>query len=104
MQATVAISGKQFVVKAGDKVFVPKQIDKKVGDKLSFGEVLLVSDGVTISVGTPVVKGAVVNATIVSHLKGEKVVVFKKKRRKRYRLTKGHRQDFTQVEITGITA
>lgn len=97
MHALVEISDKQFFVKQGDKLYVPTQ-KADIGSTLSLSKVFLTSDGN----GVATLGAATVSAKVLAHVKGEKVVVFKKKRRKRYRLTKGHRQGFTQIEVTAI--
>ena len=101
MFAVVEIAGKQFKVVKSDKVKVPR-LEAEVGKTVTFQKVLLVSDNGTVKVGNPAVEGAKVEAKVLSHGKDEKVIVFKKKRRKGYRVKRGHRQDFTQIEITGI--
>jgi len=104
MYAIVEIAGQQFKVNKDQKIFVHRQ-DGEVGDKLSFDRVYLIdNEQGSINVGTPVVNGASVDASIVSHVRGDKVVVFKKKRRKSYQKETGHRQDFTQILIENITA
>lgn len=97
MKALVAISDKQFLVQQGDKLFVPKQKAAE-GETLTLGNVLLTSDGTTALLSPK----ASVTAKVLRHLKGEKITVFKKKRRKRYRRTRGHRQAFTEIEILSI--
>ena len=101
MFAIVAIAGQQFKVSQGDEIFV-HQLSGEEGDKVSFEEVLLVSGDAGTTVGTPTVSGASVNATILGHQKGDKVIVFKKKRRKGYRVKNGHRQSFTKIKIDSI--
>jgi large subunit ribosomal protein L21 len=103
MYAIVNIAGKQFRVREKDTIFVPR-LDAEVGKKVKFEDVLLVSKDGDATVGSPNVKGARVDATVVDHVKGDKVVVFKKKRRKGYRVKNGHRQPFTQLEINKIKA
>jgi large subunit ribosomal protein L21 len=102
MYAIVEIAGQQFKVNKDQKIFVHRQ-EGEVGDKLSFDRVYLIDNENDIKVGTPVVSGALVEASIVSHVRGDKVLVFKKKRRKSYQKLNGHRQDFTQILIEGIT-
>lgn len=102
MYAIVEIAGQQFKVSKDQKIFVHRQ-EGEVGDKLSFDKVYLLDDETNINVGTPVVAGASVGASIVSHVRGDKVLVFKKKRRKGYQKLNGHRQDFTQILIENIT-
>lgn len=103
MYAIVNIAGKQYRVGENDKIFVPR-LKEEAGKKVKFDEVLLVSKDGSVSVGTPHVEGATIDATVVEHLKADKVVVFKKKRRKGYRVRNGHRQPLTQIEITKIKA
>lgn len=103
MYAIVDIAGKQYKVSEKDKLYVPlmsAEIDKSV----SFEKVLLLVDGESVTVGKPVIEGATVTASILDHVKADKVIVFKKKRRKRYRVKKGHRQPYTQIEISSISA
>jgi large subunit ribosomal protein L21 len=104
MYAIVEIAGQQFKVVKDQQVYVHRMNERKEGDSLSFDKVLLVDNGGSISVGSPTVEGAVVTAKVLMHLKGDKVIVFKKKRRKSYKKLNGHRQQFTKIEITGITA
>ncbi len=101
MYAIVEIAGQQFKVAKDQKVFVHR-LSEKEGSKVSFDNVLLMDDG-KITVGAPAIKGAVVTAKILSHLKGDKVIVFKKKRRKGYRVKNGHRQYLTQIQIDSIS-
>ncbi|MEX2640284.1 MAG: 50S ribosomal protein L21 [Balneolales bacterium] len=102
MYAVVQISGHQFNVKADDLIYVDRQ-DADVNEKISFDKVLLVSDkNGKINVGSPVVKNAVVEASVVEHVRADKIIVFKKKRRKGYKKTRGHRQDLTQIKIENI--
>lgn len=101
MYAIVNIAGQQFKVAKDQHLFVHRlQVDE--GASIEFDNVLLAEDGGKFKVGTPTLKGAVVSAKIVSHLKGDKVIVFKKKRRKGYKKKNGHRQQFTKIQITGI--
>ncbi|MBC8455874.1 50S ribosomal protein L21 [bacterium] len=101
MNAIVDIAGKQFQVQAGDNIHVPS-ISSKEGKKIIFENILLINDGKSIVVGKPNIKGAVVNATVLNHGRDKKVIVFKKKRRKGYRVKNGHRQGFTEVQIDSI--
>lgn len=103
MYAIVEIAGQQFKVENSRKVYVHR-LPNEVGAEVTFEKVLLVDNEGVITVGTPVVEGAKVNATVLSHLKGEKVIVFKKKRRKGYRKKNGHRQFFSQIQINEIVA
>ena len=101
MYAIVEIAGQQFKVAKDQKVFVHR-LQEKEGSKLSFDNVLLMDDG-KITIGAPAIKGAVVTATVLSHLKGDKVIVFKKKRRKGFRKKNGHRQFLTEIQIESIS-
>lgn len=102
MYAIVDIAGQQFKVEEDQKVFVHR-LEGKEGDKVTFNKVLLIDDEKDVKVGAPVIEGATVSATILSHLKGDKVLVFKKKRRKSYQKLNGHRQYFTQIHIEEIS-
>jgi large subunit ribosomal protein L21 len=101
MYAVVNIAGKQFTVTTNDKIFVPT-LNDKVGATVRFNNVLLLGGDKDIRVGNPLVAGANVEATILNHVKDDKVIVFKKKKRKGYRVKRGHRQAHTQVQITKI--
>ena len=101
MYAIVNIAGQQFKVEKGKKLFVHR-LPGEVGDAVSFEKVLLISHGDQTRVGSPYISDAVVLGQITSHLRGDKILVFKKKRKKGYRVKNGHRQNFTQIEITGI--
>jgi len=101
MYAVVEIAGKQFKVTSSDKVRVPK-LDVEVGKTVRFDKVLLVADDGNVKVGNPTVAGARVEAKVLAHGKDEKVTVFKKKRRKGYRVKRGHRQPYTEIEISEI--
>ena len=103
MYAIVEIAGQQFKVKKGQEIFVHR-LEGEEGAKLDFDKVLLIEDGKKIKVGTPNVEGAKVSTKILSHLKGDKVIVFKKKRRKGYKVKNGHRQYLTKISIEEITA
>jgi large subunit ribosomal protein L21 len=102
MYAIVEIAGQQFKVSKDQRIFV-HQLQGNEGDKVEFSNVLLVDQDGKISVGAPAVEGASVTAKIERHLKGDKVIVFKKKRRKGYQKSNGHRQRFTEITISGIT-
>jgi large subunit ribosomal protein L21 len=102
MYAIVSIAGQQFKVEQGKKVFVHR-LQGEVGESVSFDQVLLLSKDEKILVGAPFVQDAFVQAQIVSHNRGDKVLVFKKKRRKSYQKLNGHRQDFTQILIEAIS-
>ena len=101
MYAIVEIAGHQFKVEKDQKVFV-NRLATEEGKEVSFDNVLLVGDGDKITVGAPAIDGAQVSAKILRHLKGDKVIVFKKKRRKGYRVKNGHRQSLTEIVIDGI--
>ena len=103
MYAIVEIAGHQFKVEKDQKIFVHR-LEGEEGASLDFDKVLLIEDGKKIKVGTPLVEGAKVSAKILSHLKGDKVIVFKKKRRKGYKTKNGHRQYLTKISIESITA
>lgn len=103
MYAIVEIAGQQFKVSKDQKVFVHRLANEE-GSKVSFDKVLLLDDNGTITIGAPAIEGASVEAKVLQHLKGEKVIVFKKKRRKGYKKKNGHRQALTQIVIEGIAA
>jgi large subunit ribosomal protein L21 len=102
MYAIVDIAGQQFKVEKDQKLFVHR-LEVEEGKKVSFDKVLMIDSGSKVSVGDPVVKGASVDAKVVAHVKGDKVLVFKKKRRKGYQKLNGHRQYMTQIVIEGIS-
>ena len=102
MNAVVEISGKQFKVAKDSKLYVHR-LDAKEGSKVSFENVLLLDNGSKVVVGTPIVKGASVEAKVVKHLKDDKVIVFKKKRRKGYKVKNGHRQALTEIVIEKVS-
>jgi len=102
MYAIVEIAGQQFKVAKDQKVFVHR-LQGEEGSNVSFDNVLLLDDG-KVTIGAPAIEGAAVTAKILSHLKGDKVIVFKKKRRKGYRKKNGHRQSLTEIQIESITA
>ena len=101
MFAVVNIAGQQFKVTEKTKYYVPK-IEGDVDSDVTFDDVLLFSDGKKTEIGAPTVDGKKVEAKILEHLKDDKVIVFKKKRRKSYRKTQGHRQQLTKIEVTKI--
>ena len=103
MYAIVEIAGQQFKVAKDQKLFVHRLTDKQ-GTKVSFDKVYLLDDGKKVTLGAPAITGASVEAKVVSHLKGDKVIVFKKKRRKGYRVKNGHRQALTELLIENIQA
>ncbi len=101
MYAIVEIAGQQFKVAKDQKVFVHR-LEEKEGSKVSFDKVLLLDDG-KVTIGAPVIKNAVVTAKVLNHLKGDKVIVFKKKRRKGFKKKNGHRQYLSEIQIEGIS-
>jgi large subunit ribosomal protein L21 len=101
MYAIVEIAGQQFKVEKDKKIFV-QRLEAKEGDLIDFEKVLLIDNEGEIAIGTPVVKGAKVTIKVLEHVKGDKVLVFKKKRRKGYKKLNGHRQQFTHVQIDSI--
>ena len=101
MYAIVEIAGQQFKVEKDQQIFVHR-LEEKEGAKVEFDNVLLIDNNGKINVGAPAISGAKVTAKVLDHVKGDKVVVFKKKRRKGYRVKNGHRQAFTQIEIQSI--
>ena len=101
MFAIVSIAGQQFKVEEGQQIFVHR-LAANEGDSLNFDTVHLIDRDGKVSIGTPTVKGASVTANVLSHIKGDKVIVFHKKRRKGYRKKNGHRQAFTKIEIKAI--
>ena len=103
MYAIVEIAGQQFIVAKDQMVFVHR-LKEEEGKKVTFSNVLLIGNDASVTVGAPAIKGAAVEAKILKHLKGDKVIVFKKKRRKGYRVKNGHRQYLTELLIEGIKA
>ena len=103
MYAIVEIAGHQFKVEKDQKVFV-NRLQTEEGKEVSFDNVLLLSDGDKVTIGAPAIDGAQVSAKVLKHLKGDKVIVFKKKRRKGYRVKNGHRQSLTEILIESIVA
>lgn len=101
MYAIVEIAGQQFKVERGNKVYVHR-LDANEGAKVEFDKVFLIENAGKISIGSPVVEGAKVVATVIEHLKGDKVIIFKKKRRKGYQKWNNHRQHLTQLLIQGV--
>ena len=103
--AIVEYGGKQYRVSPGDELLVERtQPDLKEGDDLLFDRVMLVSKGKAVRVGQPTVDGVVVRSQVLAPIRGEKIIVFKKKRRKGYRKTRGHRQDYYRVRVEAIEA
>ena len=101
MYAIVDIAGQQFKIEKAQQIFV-NRLDAKEGSQVDFDKVLLVDNSGKVNVGAPVIKGAKVTAKVIEHLKGDKVIVFKKKRRKGYKVKNGHRQYLTKLEILKI--
>jgi len=101
MYAIVEIAGQQFKVAKDQKVYVHR-LQSEEGSKVTFDNVLLVGEGEKVTIGAPAIEGAKVTAKILGHLKGDKVIVFKKKRRKGYKKKNGHRQFLTEIQIEGI--
>ncbi len=102
-QAIIKTGGKQYRVAVGDKLRIEK-LSGEVGGNVDFSEVLFLGTGADAKVGTPLVEGAKVSGTITHHGRGKKLIVYKFSRRKNYRRKNGHRQSYTEVEITGISA
>ena len=103
MYAIVEIAGQQFKVEKDQHIFVHR-LEEKEGSKIDFDKVLLMDNAGKVNVGAPVITGAKVTAKVLEHLKGDKVIVFKKKRRKGYKVKNGHRQHLTKLEIQNIDA
>lgn len=103
MYAVIRTGGKQYKVAAGGKLKV-ESLPAEVGSEIELNDVLMVADGDSVKVGTPVLAGASVKATVLAHGRGEKVMIFKMRRRKHYRKTQGHRQNYTEIRIDGISA
>jgi large subunit ribosomal protein L21 len=101
MFAVVNIAGQQFKVSENNTYYVPK-LSKEPNKNITFKEVLVLNDDKNIKVGSPLIKGAKVTAKVLEHIKDDKVIVFKKKRRKGYRKFNGHRQQLTKIEVTKI--
>lgn len=101
MLAVIKTGGKQYIVRPGEKIKIEK-LDVKEGENLVFQDVLLLQKGKDVEIGAPLVKGAQVIGKVLKQGKGAKVIVFKYKAKKRYKVKKGHRQPFTEVEITKI--
>lgn len=103
MYAVIKTGGKQYRVSAGQKLKI-EQIPADIGQEITLDEVLSVGSGESIKIGTPTVDGASVTATVLAHGRNDKIKVFKMRRRKGYRRTQGHRQNFTQIRIDAVTA
>jgi len=102
MYAILDVNNRQYKVKQGQEIYVDLQA-VEVGTDLTFNKILLADNEGTVRVGTPSLPNASVSAKVLDHVKGDKVIIFKKKRRKGYRLKKGHRQNFTKIRIDSIT-
>ena len=102
MYAVIKTGGKQYRVVPGEKLRV-ESLDANIGAELSLGSVLVIGDGEAVHVGTPLVSGAEVKAKVLSHGRGDKVHIFKLRRRKHYQKHQGHRQGYTEIEITAIS-
>lgn len=102
MYAIVNIAGQQFKVEKDQQIIV-NRLDGEEGKKVDVKEVLFVDDAGKVKIGAPLIKGATVSFKILNHLRGDKVIIFKKKRRKGYEKKTGHRQDLTKIQIEGIT-
>ncbi len=103
MYAVIKTGGKQYKVAAGEKLKIEK-LAGDVGSKLVIDKVLMINDGANTTIGAPLIAGATVNATVLSHGRADKVMIFKFRRRKHYRKTQGHRQSFTEIQIGEILA
>jgi large subunit ribosomal protein L21 len=103
MYAVIKTGGKQYRVIAGERLKVEK-LEVEVGGTVTLDQILMVSDGSTTTIGSPIINGATVKATVLSHGRGDKVMIFKFRRRKHYRKTQGHRQSFTEIQIGEILA
>ena len=103
MYAVIKSGGKQYRVSSGEQLKI-EQIVADVGSEIVLDQVLMVADGENVTLGTPLLNGASVKAKIVSHGRGDKVRIFKMRRRKHYRKSQGHRQNYTEIEILGIAA
>ena len=102
MYAVIKTGGKQYRVSAGEKLKV-EQISADIGSEIVLDQVLFVSNGDDVTMGAPLVNGAAVKAKVIGHGRGDKVRIFKMRRRKHYRKSQGHRQNYTEIEIVGIT-
>jgi len=101
MYAVIKTGGKQYRVAAGEKIKI-EQIPADVGSQITLDQVLMVGEGESVKVGNPLVAGALVTATVLSHGRGEKVRIFKLRRRKHYQRTQGHRQNYTEIRVDAI--
>ncbi|MBU1690110.1 MAG: 50S ribosomal protein L21 [Sulfuricella sp.] len=103
MYAVIKTGGKQYRVAPGEKLKI-EQIPADIGSEIVLDQILMVADGEAVTVGTPLVSGATVKATVVAHGRGDKVQIFKMRRRKHYQKHQGHRQNYTEIRIDGIAA
>ena len=103
MYAVIKTGGKQYKVAAGEKIKI-EQIAADVGQEITIDQVLAIGAGADLQVGTPLVSGAIVKATVVAHGRHDKVHIFKMRRRKHYQKRQGHRQNFTEIEISAVNA
>jgi large subunit ribosomal protein L21 len=103
MYAVIKTGGKQYRVSAGEKLKV-ESLPAEVGSEITLDHVLMVGEGESVRMGTPTLSGASVKATVLSHGRGEKIHIFKMRRRKHYRKSQGHRQNYTEIQISGISA
>ena len=103
MYAVVELAGQQCKVQKDQKIFVHR-LAAEAGQKLEFDRVLLIDNGGQISLGAPAIEGAKITAEVVEHVKGDKIIIFRKKRRKGYKKKNGHRQSFTSIVISDIKA
>jgi len=103
MYAVIKTGGKQYRVAPGEKLKI-EQIPADIGSEIVLDQILMVADGEAVTVGTPLISGATVKATVVAHGRGEKVQIFKMRRRKHYQKHQGHRQNYTEIRIDGIAA
>lgn len=101
--AIIRSGGKQFRVEPDQTIHLPLVVEKQVGDSFDLEVLVLGADDGTVSIGSPAVSGARVAATVVEHGREKKIIVFKKKRRKQYKRTQGHRQDYTAIKIDSIS-
>ena len=102
MYAILDVNNRQYKVKQGQEIYVDLQ-QAEVGDNLSFNRILLTENEGSVTIGTPALDNASISASVIGHVKGDKVIVFKKKRRKGYKVKKGHRQNYTKIRIDSIS-
>ncbi len=101
MRAIIKMAGKQYIVKEGDTITIDKDLDTPVGEKVEFKEILAVGED-KLKFGSPLIENAKVTGEVIKREKGEKVIIYKFKKRKRYHRKKGHRQEITEIKITKI--